>query len=441
MTGKTKADLLVHGGWVVPVVPTGAVLEGHAVAVKDGRILELAPSDQARDRIDAGRTVELPGHALLPGLVNAHGHCPMVLFRGVADDLPLKQWLYDNIWPLEKEWVNREFVRQGAALAVAEMIASGTTCFADNYFFPDEVAKVAVEAGIRVQLACPLMNFGTSWARSPKEYIRKATALHDEYRGSDLVFSAFGPHAPYTVSDASLKEVAKLAREIDIPVHIHLHETAGEIDDALKTDGRRPWRRLMDLGVVGPRLVSVHATQLTDEEIEAMARHNVSVVHCPESNLKLASGFCEVAKLLDAGVNVALGTDGGASNNDLDMFGEMRTAALLAKAVADDPTAAPAHAVLEMATINGARALGVEDRIGSLEPGKLADFIAVDFDAFNTLPVNSPLSHLVYAAAAGQVTHAWRGGEPLLAERALATLNAQRIRQSAAGWRRRLART
>lgn len=438
MSGKKKADLLVHGEWVVPVVPAGAVLEGHAVAVKDGRILALAPSGRARLEFDAGREVELPGHALLPGLVNAHGHCPMVLFRGIADDLPLKQWLNDHIWPLEKEWVNREFVRQGAALAVAEMIASGTTCFADNYFFPDEVAKVASDAGVRVQLACPLMDFSTSWARSPKEYIRKATALHDEHRGSDQVFSAFGPHAPYTVSDGPLKEVAKLAREIDIPVHIHLHETAGEISDALEADGRRPWRRLAALGVVGPRLVSVHATQLTDEEIDEMARHRVSVVHCPESNLKLASGFCEVAKLLDAGVNVALGTDGGASNNDLDMFGEMRTAALLAKAVAGDPTAAPARAVLEMATINGARALGLEDRIGSLEPGKFADLIAVDFNKLNTQPANSPLSHLVYAAAAGQVAHVWCGGRELLAGRAHTTLSAQRIRQSAAEWRRRL---
>lgn len=316
-------DTLVHARWVIPVVPAGAVLENHCVAIRDKKIVALCASEEASTRFQADNAVTLNNHVLIPGLVNAHGHAPMALMRGVADDMALKDWLEKHIWPLEGRFVSREFVQQGALLAMAEMIRSGTTTFADMYFFPDEVARTANEVQMRVQLASPILDFPTVWAQDADEYISKATRLHDDFRGGEYVHTAFGPHAPYTVSDAPLKKLAMLAEELDVPIHMHVHETAQEIADAIAADGRRPLKRLADLNMLSPRLVCVHATHLEDEEKKLLAEHGASVIHCPESNMKLASGFCEVASLLAHEVNVALGTDGGASNNDLDMFGEM----------------------------------------------------------------------------------------------------------------------
>lgn len=430
-----EVDLLLLARWVVPVVPRGSVLRDHALAVRGGRIVGLGPVDDARARWRAEEVLEFGNHALIPGLVNGHGHTPMSLLRGVADDVPLKEWLEDKIWPLENRLIGPEFVRAGARLAMAEMIRGGTTCFADMYFFPDVVAECVTDSGMRAQLCGPILEFPSIWAADAEEYLSKARDLCERFREHPRLHIAFGPHAPYTVSDDQLHAVVEYARELEAPIHIHVHETAAEVDEAIRASGRRPLARLKDLGVVGPRFQCVHATQLLDEEIAMLAAAGASVVHCPESNLKLASGACRVADLLKAGVNVALGTDGAASNNDLDMFGEMRTAALFGKLVAEDAAALPAAAVLEMATINGARALGIDAETGSLEAGKWADLCAVDLGRLNTSPLYDVCSHLVYAAQSSQVSHVWCAGRPLLADGELLTLEEDTVLESAAHWR------
>jgi len=438
---RESVDLVIESPWIVPVIPRSVLLSDHALAIRNQRIVDIAPREEIANKYSAIDSISLKTHVLMPGFVNAHGHSPMSLFRGIADDIPLMQWLEERIWPLEGKHVSSEFVRDGARLAMAEMIRGGTTCFADMYFFPDEVARAATEVQMRVQLASPVLDFPTVWAANAEEYIAKATQLHDDYRGSAVVYTAFGPHAPYTVSDEPLRKIAMLAEELDVPIHMHLHEAAQEIEDAIAKDGRRPLQRLNDLKVISPRLLCVHATQLLAEEMKLLAAQGASVIHCPSSNLKLASGFCEVEKLRQAGVNVALGTDGAASNNDLDMFGEMQLAAMLAKGVAEDASALPAPAALEMATINGARAMGLEKDLGSLETGKMADITAVDLDALNSLPVNSPLSHLVYACHANQVTDVWCGGKALLRNGELQTLDLAAIKQNAMQWQQKFSET
>ena len=435
-----EADLLVHARWIVPVEPAGRTLEHHALAVTDGRILALLPSGEAREQITAEEVVELPHHALIPGLVNAHTHTPMTLFRGLADDLPLMEWLREHIWPAEQKWVSADFVAAGSRLAMAEMIRGGTTCFNDMYFFPEVTAEVAREAGLRAVVGMILIDFPSAWAGDSHDYLQRGLELHDRIKGDPLVRAIFSPHAPYSVSDEPLRRVRTLAAELELPVHMHVHETAEEVAQGMAEHGRRPLARLDELGLLAPDLVAVHMTQLTDEEIGQVARAGVQVVHCPQSNLKLASGFCPVAKLLEAGVNVALGTDGAASNNDLDMLAEMQTAALLAKGVASDPAALPAFQALQMATLHGARALGLETETGSLLPGKWADMIAVDLDPLETRPVYDPVSQIVYAAGREQVTHLWVAGRPLMRERRLLTLEEATVLHEAHGWQQRLGR-
>ncbi|MBI3172057.1 MAG: TRZ/ATZ family hydrolase, partial [Hydrocarboniphaga effusa] len=333
-----NADLIVVPRWIVPVEPAGVVLEEHALVVSGGRIADLLPAAFARQAYRAKETIELPHHALMPGLVNIHTHAAMSLLRGIADDLPLMEWLQGHIWPAEGAHMSREFCVDGLRLACAEFIRGGITCFNDMYYFPDATAEVAAAAGLRAGVGLIVLDFPTAWAQ-PGEYIHKGLELHDRLKSEPLLRTVFAPHAPYTVSDGPLKEVRQYANELGIPVHMHLHETAGEVHEAVQASGKRPWQRLKELGLIGPDLIAVHMTQLTDREIAECAEFGVTVAHCPESNLKLASGFCPVDKLLKAGVNVALGTDGAASNNDLDLFGEMRTAALLAKGVAGDARA------------------------------------------------------------------------------------------------------
>lgn len=433
-----EVDLLLLARWVVPVVPRGSVLRDHALAVRGGRIVGLGPVNEARVLWRAEEVLDLGNHALIPGLVNSHGHTPMSLLRGVADDVPLKGWLEDHIWPLEERLIGPEFVRAGAQLAMAEMIRGGTTCFADMYFFPDVVAECVTDAGMRAQLCGPVLEFPSIWAADAEEYLSKARDLCERFREHPRLHIAFGPHAPYTVSDGQLRAAAEQAADLGAPIQIHVHETAAEVEEAVRASSRRPLARLKDLGVVGPRFQCVHATQLLDEEIAMLAAAGASVVHCPESNMKLASGGCRVADLLKAGVNVALGTDGAASNNDLDIFGEMRSAALLGKLVAEDAAALPAAAVLEMATINGARALGIDAETGSLEAGKWADLCAVDLGRLNTSPLYDVCSHLVYAAQSSQVSHVWCAGRPLLADGELLTLEENAVLESAARWRERV---
>jgi len=434
----TPIDTLIAARWVIPVEPHGAVLDHHSLAIGGGRILDVLPTAIAATRYRAAETVELPVHALIPGLVNAHTHAAMTLLRGVADDLPLMEWLQDHIWPLEARWVGEAFVRDGTTLAIAEMLRGGTTCFNDMYFFPEVTARRALQAGMRAVVGMIVVDFPTSWASDADEYLEKGLALHDELCSQDLVRTSFAPHAPYSVSDPPLSRVRTLSEELDRPIHMHLHETDAEIEQTRGSHGMRPLQRLRQLDFLNPNLVAVHMTHLLPEEITELARTGVNVVHCPESNLKLASGFCPVASLLEAGVNVAIGTDGAASNNDLDMFGEMRTAALLAKAVARQAGALPAAAALRMATLGGAKALGMEQEIGSIAVGKAADLTAVDLSSLETLPLYDPISDLVYAAGRHLVSDVWVAGRRLLKRRELTTLDIEEVAANAVRWRQRL---
>ena len=429
-----QVDTLLLGRWVIPVEPEGKVYDHHAIAIRDGRIVEILPTAEVRTKYHSDVTLNLENHALLPGLINTHTHAAMSLFRGLADDLPLMEWLNNHIWPAEGTWVSPEFVRDGSRLAVAEMLRGGTTCFNDMYFFPDETARVAAEAHMRATIGMILIDFPTVWAANADEYIRKGLGLHDEYRNHPLIRLAFAPHAPYTVSDSPLERVQTLAQEMELPIHIHVHETKDEIDTSLEHHKLRPLARLEKLELLSPQLLAVHMTQLTDGEIATLARAGGHVLHCPESNLKLASGFCPVAKLLKAGVNVALGTDGAASNNDLDMFSEMRTAALIAKAVASDASAVPAATALSMATINGAKALGIDNEVGSLLPSKAADIIAVDLGALESQPVYHPISQLVYATGRDKVSDVWIAGKHVVKDGTLTTLDTNLIKRRAREW-------
>ena len=435
---RTPCDLLIEAGHVVPVVPHGVVLEDHAVAVRDGVIVAVLPTADARQRFEPAETVRRPDAALVPGLVNAHTHNPMTLLRGVADDLPLMQWLQGHIWPIEGAVIGPEFVADGVTLAIAEMLRGGTTCCNENYFFPDVQAATYKRYGFRARVGLPVIDFPTAWAKTSDEYFHRAGEVHDQWRNDPLVATAFAPHAPYTVSDANFERIRMLADQLDVPVHCHVHETAHEVAESQQQHGQRPLARLDRLGLVNDRLIAVHMTQLTDAEIALCAERGVSVAHCPESNLKLASGFCPAAKLQRAGVNLAIGTDGTASNNDLDMFGEMRTAALLAKAVAEDASALGAAQALHAATLGGAKALGFDQLVGSIEPGKQADLACIDLGQLETQPLHHVISQIVYASGRHQVSDVWIAGRRKLRERELVDFDVAGIVANARQWRDRI---
>ncbi|MCE2943802.1 MAG: TRZ/ATZ family hydrolase [Xanthomonadaceae bacterium] len=432
-------DLLIEAGFVVPVAPKGAVLADHAVAVKGGRILAVLPRTEARARFLPVEIVSRPDAALIPGLVNIHTHNPMTLLRGVADDLPLMPWLQEHIWPIEGAVMGPDYIADGIELAVAEMLRGGTTTCNENYFFPDVQAQTYKRLGFRATVGLPVIEFPSPWARTTAEYFDKALEVFDAWRGDPLIRFAFAPHAPYTVSDASFERIDMLSAQLDIPIHCHVHETAQEVEDSQKQHGQRPLARLDRLGIVDSRLIAVHMTQLTDGEVKLCAERGVHVAHCPQSNLKLASGFCPVEALRRAGANVAIGTDGCASNNDLDMFEETRQAALLAKAVAGDARALDAASALEAATLAGARALGREDEIGSIEPGKQADLVLVDLGELELQPMYHVVSHLVYVATRHQVSDVWIAGRPKLRDRVLVDLDLAALKAKARSWAERIA--
>jgi len=434
----TALDLLLLPTWLVPVEPAGVVLQEHALGIRDGQIVFIGPRSAAA-RLQAREIRELPGQLLAPGLVNAHGHAAMTLFRGLADDLPLMTWLERHIWPAEARWVSEAFVRDGTDLAIAEQLQGGITSFSDMYFFPEVAAERVHASGMRAQISVPVLNFPIPGARDADEALHKGVELFNDLKHHARVSIAFGPHAPYTVSDDNLEKVRVLADELDAAIQMHVHETAGEVHDALQESGERPLARLARLGLLGPRFQAVHMTQVDDDDLALLVESNSNVVHCPLSNLKLASGFCPVEKLWQAGVNVAVGTDGAASNNSLDLLGDTRTAALLAKAVAGSATALDAHRALRMATLNGARALGMEANVGSLEIGKAADLTSFDLSGLAQQPVYDPVSQLIYASGRNCVRHVWVAGKHLLDEGRLTRLDENRLRDMAGAWGERIA--
>jgi len=433
-------DTLIHARWIIPVEPESVTYDFHSLVIDKGRIIDLLPTAAAKQKYQGTTTENLETHALLPGFINCHTHAAMTLMRGIADDLPLMEWLHNHIWPLESKWMSEAYVKDGTDLAIAEMIMGGTTCFNDMYFFPNVTAQQSVQHGIRACVGMIVIDFPTVWAENSTAYITKGLDIHDQFRHQPLITTAFAPHAPYTVSDEPLQRIRILADELEVPVTMHVHETLHEVEEALAKTGQRPLQRLQSLGLLNPSFVAVHMTQLTSDEISLFAESGAHIIHCPESNLKLASGFCLVSKCLDAGINVALGTDGAASNNDLDMLGEMRTAALLAKAVAQDASSLPAMTALRMATINGAKALGLEQEIGSLAIGKSADIIALDLDHLETQPIYSPISLIVYSASRQQVTDVWVAGKQLLKQRQLTTIDTTVLKERVGEWQNRLSK-
>ncbi len=431
-------DLLIDAHWVIPVEPDGSVLEHHSVAVVDRKIVAILPTTDAPSRFQARERVSLADHALIPGLINLHTHAAMTLMRGLADDLPLMTWLNDHIWPAEAKHVSHEFVRSGTLLACAEMLRGGVTCMNDMYFFPEAAAEAALRAGMRAALGMIAFEFPTAYGSGPDEYLAKGLDLRDRLRHEELLSFCLAPHAPYTVSDATFARIAGYSAELGLPVHIHVHETAGEVAEALAKSGERPLARLHRLGLVGPQLIAVHSVHMSDDDIALLARYGASVAHCPASNLKLGSGIAPVAQMLDAGVNVGIGTDGAASNNRLDMFAEMRLAALLAKGVSGRAAVLPAHAALKAATLAAARALGLDDRVGSITVGKQADLTAVNLGKIELMPMYDPVSHLVYAAARTDVSDVWVNGEHVVKKQQLTWIEKEELESMALMWQNRL---
>ena len=433
-------DTLILAGWCIPVAPDNLVLSDHAVAINDGKIVDLLPASEARQRYRPGVLVQRPDHILLPGFVNAHTHAAMSLLRGIADDMPLERWLSEGVWPVEKRWISAEMVRDGTRLAIAEMLLSGCTCFSDQYFFPEIVAETAVDLHMRAMVGTPVIDFPTEWASNTAECLSKGAELvHDPYADHPLVSSCFVPHSTATVSDEAFTELRVLADQLDRRIQIHLHESAQEIENELNSNGKRPIERLQDLGLVNASLMAVHAVHVTDDEIALFADAGVVVAHCPRSNLKLADGIAPIAAFRNAGVTVALGTDSAASNNVMDMLGEMRTAALLAKAKAQDATAIPAAQALRMATLDGAEALGLADSIGSIEAGKWADLACIDLRYINSQPLYDPISQLVYTVQPQQVSDVWVAGKHQVDNGTLTHIDVDELLQRTAEWQHRIA--
>ena len=430
-------DTVLHPDWVVPIAPRREVFTGFSVALRDGQIAAIKPRDQAQN-FDVDEHVALAGTALMPGLINLHCHAAMALLRGYADDLPLMTWLQQFIWPTESHFISQEFVRDGSELAIADLLMGGTTTMADQYFFPEITAEVADRVGLRALLTFPVIDVETAWARDAEACIKRGLALRDQYRDHDRIEVGFGPHSTYMVSEKTLARVAMLAEELDAPTQIHLHETREEVLSSVERVGMRPIDFLEQVGLLGPRTQCVHMTALGDQDIATIAKHGAQVVHCPRSNLKLGSGICPVQKLMDHDINVALGTDGAASNNRLSMLGEMQIASLIGKAQHGDPKAVDAWAALEMATMNGAIALGQQEKIGTIEVGKTADLIALDLSGVHHWPRHDIASSLVYATHGNEVAWSWIAGKPMVANGQLQTLDYRDLQTRAMRWSEQL---
>ena len=433
-----QADTIIDARWVIPVRPAHQALNHHSVVISAGNIAAILPTPEAHAQYSASRTVTLGEHALIPGLINLHTHAAMNLMRGLADDLPLMEWLQQHIWPAENRHVSAQFVHDGTLLACAEMLRGGITCFNDMYFFPGAAAEAVLQSGMRATIGLITLDFPTPYASDADTYLHKGLAIRDQFSSEPLLSFSLAPHAPYTVSDKTLSKVLTYAEQLDLPIHIHLHETDDEIQQSLKQHHLRPLQRLENLGLLAPNLIAVHAVHLKPSEMETLARQGCHIAHCPTSNLKLASGIAPVNAMMEQGINVGLGSDGAASNNRLDLFQEMRMAALLAKGISGKADRLSAFEALQMATLNGARALGLDHRVGSLEPGKAADIAAIRLDNLETMPCYDVISHLVYAAGREHVTHVWVNGTPVVENSNLRTLSQQHLSAQAAHWQERI---
>ncbi len=433
-----KVDTILYCRWVIPIEPHTKIYNNYAVVIHDGKILDVLPEDKVEGKYSSDDVQRLTDHALLPGFVNAHTHSPMVLFKGLADDLPLMEWLNDHIWPAERQWLNDEFIADGTELAIAEMIHNGTTCFNEHFFFPQVMSKVTEQYKLRACIGATIINFPTNWSKDENDGFKKFQSFYENMPKNDLLTASLAPHAPYSVTDNILEKINHFAGENNLTIHMHVHETAHEVNESLETIGKRPLRRLYDLGLLSERFQCVHMTQIDDEDVELLTETAAHVTHCPESNLKLASGYCPVDLFLKKRINVALGTDGAASNNNLDIIGELRSAAFIGKTISKSAAAVSAAEVLRMATLNGAKALGLVDKIGSIEIGKAADLIAINLNHFNTRPIYNPISQIVYSANNTQITDVWVAGVQLLKNQQLVLMDEDQLQAKASKWQQRL---
>ncbi|AJP48510.1 N-ethylammeline chlorohydrolase [Rugosibacter aromaticivorans] len=436
---QVAIDLLIHPKWIIPIEPTGVTLSDHALAVNDGRIVDVLPYDKALERYSSREELDLPGHVLLPGLVNLHTHAAMSLMRGYADDLPLTTWLTERIWPAEARHLTMDFVRTGTLLACAEMLRGGITTFNDMYFFPAAAVDAVRQSGMRAALGLVVLDHPTNYAADADDYLSKGLTLRDACKDHPLLSFCLAPHAPYTVTDKTFEKIATLSAQLELPIHTHLHETPNEIAESIKQYGVRPIQRLHTLGLLGPQFIAVHAVHLEAAEIDQLSHTGCHVALCPTSNLKLGSGIPAISDIHQRGINFGLGTDGAASNNRLDIFQEMRLSALLAKGVSEDAAALTAHQALQAATLNGARALGLDHQIGSLRPGKAADLCAVRIDDWMLQPCFDPASHLVYTAGRDNVTHTWVAGKLQMQENLPSNIDVQQLLAHTNIWHNRLA--
>ena len=428
---------LISARWIIPVEPRATVLEHHSIAIANGRIEAILPTIDAKKRYANAAETVLATHVLIPGLVNLHTHAAMTLMRGLADDKPLMIWLNDHVWPAELKNLSAEYVYDGTELATAEMIRSGTTCFADMYFYHDVAARAALKSGMRAAVSGAILEFATPYAADTEAYLARATATREEFLDEPRLKLMLAPHAPYSVGDQTIQRIITIASEMDVQIMMHIHETDFEVNDGTKQHGMRPIERLHRLGLLGPNLIAVHCVHTNQTEIELFASTGVHVAHCPVSNLKLGSGIAPIKAMLDAGINVGVGTDGCASNNRLDMLAETRLASLLQKGISGNAAAVPAHVALEMATLSGARALGWDNEIGSLVPNKSADMVAIDLSDIECQPCYDPASHLFHAAAREQVTHSWVAGELVMDNRVLTKVNIAEIKSKSEIWQQR----
>lgn len=408
---RKQVDLVIEARWICPVIPTNTLLEQQSIVIQSGKIVDICSFDMANEHYLARETVKLADHILIPGLINLHTHTAMSLMRGIADDLPLMTWLNEHIWPAEQAVLSEQYVHDASLLACAEMLSGGVTCFNDMYFYPQATADAATQAGMRANLGLVVLEFPTVYATDAADYLQKGFDAHDGWRGNALISASIAPHAPYTVSNQTFETVLTYAEQLGLGIHTHLHETRDEVAQSQAQYGIRPLQRLAQLGILGPNLLAAHCVHMLDSEVDMLVEYGCHIAHCPSSNLKLASGIAPISKFLSKGINVGLGTDGAASNNKLDMFAEMRLGAMLAKGITEDATVLPAHQVLEMATINAAKAIGLEDKIGSIEIGKLADLTAVKLSEPIINPCYDPVSHLIYSCGREHVSHTWVAGE------------------------------
>ena len=438
---KKNVSIIISTSWIFTSDPENQLLSDYSVVIENDKIIDLVPQSKVFNEYEADNTYQLTDHILIPGLINTHTHAAMSLFKGFADDLPLQEWLNNHIWPAEKEFVNSSFVKDGSILGLSEMIKSGITTFNDMYFFPDATAEAVKELGVRSNIGLVVLDFPTNYATDPEDYLLKGFEFRDKWRNEELITTSIAPHAPYSVSDEAFTLINTYSEELNINIHTHLHETQWEIEASIDKYGITPVQRLNNLGIIGPSLTAAHCVYLNDQDMGILAKNKVSIVHNPSSNMKLGSGIADVAKMLKQNLSVSLGTDSSASNNRLDIMEEMRLAALLIKGSTKSPESIPANEAIKMATINGAKALGLGSVIGSIEKNKKADLVAIDLSAIENQPIYNPISTLVYSSSRSDVSYVWIDGKIKLKEKSLVNIDEERIIQLAKKWQRKLKKT